>query len=523
MRLGPYPERVGAQVEDGGSAGAAGDVAEALAAVLASEPFRRSPRSGDLLSYVVSETLAGRADRLSERTVARGALGRGPDFDSRSDSLVRVTATRVRRALDDYYAGEGARDTVRIALPPGRYVPAVDRSGVLVREPGPVPGVGVLLPDVAGSEEAQLLATSLADVLVLSLSQHDILRVVGPSAAQPDSAAWARRTGLSHVLDGRVSTHEGTARLVTRLVTAKDGVVAWSDAREARLDDPFLLRTVESWARQIAHRAATIGGVVLAEAAPTAGPELHARAAYYLYLERGTREATREAIDALDEALGLGPRTASLLAMRGAVANALVLQGDGDPEGDTALAEELAREALTLDSGSAHAYLVLAGAARARGRWTTCQQCARTAAVLAPQHPAFLLTAGFLIEVSGAWEEGMALIEDALALDPRLPVYVRLYLAVGHVALGDYERALAEATLIDVEGEVFGPFYRALAVSGLGEIAAARHEVERLLAVEPDFFERIESTLRADFRFTEEQLARVLGLLDQARTPDGSI
>ena len=38
-------------------------------------------------------------------------------------------------------------------------------------------------------------------------------------------SAWARRTGLSHVLDGRVSTHEGTARLVTRLVTAKDGVV----------------------------------------------------------------------------------------------------------------------------------------------------------------------------------------------------------------------------------------------------------------------------------------------------------
>jgi TolB-like protein len=510
---------VGAQVEDGGSAGATGDIAEALEAVLASEPFQRSPRSRDFLAYVVHETLAGRAAQLSERTVGRSALGRGPDFDGSTDSLVRVTGTRVRKALAAYYAGDGAHDVVRIVLPAGSYIPVVDRGGVPLRESGPYPGVGVLQPEVVGDERAELVAAWLADALVLSLSQHDILRVVGPSAAQADSADWARRTGVSHVLDGRITVKDGAARVAVRLVGARDADVAWSEALEVSLDDPDVLAVVERWGRVVAARAATIGGVVLAEASPSTSPELRARSAYYEYLARGTKEATFAAVTALDEALAIGPRTASLLTMRGAVANAAVMQGIGGRDAGTDLAEQLAREALVLDAGSAHAYLVLGGAARARGRWSVCQQHARMAAHLAPHHPTYLVAAGFLIEATGEWEEGMAIIEEALELDPRIPVYVRLYLAMGHVVLGDYERALAEARLIDVDGEVFGPFYRALALSGLGDLDGAHREVERMLEVEPDALELTEGQLRQNFHLTEDQLAEILGLLARASRP----
>ncbi|MFN8156360.1 MAG: hypothetical protein U0R68_02995 [Candidatus Nanopelagicales bacterium] len=508
-----------ALVDDGGSAGATGDVAEALDAVLASDPFRRSPRSRDFLRYVVQETLAGRARQLSERTVGRAALGRGPDFDGSTDSLVRVTATRVRKALETYYAGEGAHDVVRIVLPAGSYVPVVDRGGVPLRDAGPYPGVGVLQPEVVGDDRAHVVAAWLADALVLSLSQHDILRVVGPAAAQTDSADWARRTGVSHVLDGRITVKVDIARIAVRLVGARDADVVWSEVLDVSLDDPDVLVVVERWGRGVAARAATIGGVVLAEAAPSTSPELQARSAYYEYLGRGTKEATLAAVTALDEALAIGPRTAPLLTMRGAVANALVMQGIGDRDAGTDLAEQLAREALVLDAGSAHAYLVLGGAERARGRWSVCQQHARTAAHLAPHHPTYLVAAGFLIEATGEWEEGMAIIEEALELDPRIPVYVRLYLAMGSVVLGDYERALAEATLFDVDGEVFGPFYRALAFAGLGDLDAAYREADRMLEIEPEVFELTEGQLRQNFNLTEEQLADVLALLDRARRP----
>jgi tetratricopeptide (TPR) repeat protein len=510
---------VGAQVEGGGSAGATGDVAEALDAVLASEPFQRSPRSRDFLAYVVHETLAGRAAQLSERTVGRFALGRGPDFDGSTDSLVRVTGTRVRKALAAYYAGDGAHDVVRIVLPAGSYTPVVDRGGVPLREAGPYPGVGVLQPEVVGDERAHAVAAALADALVVSLSQHDTLRVVGPAAAQADSAEWARRIGVSHVLDGRIVAKDGPAHIAVRLVSARDAEVVWSEPLEISLDGADLLESVERWGRGLASRAAAIGGVVLAEAAPSTSPELRARSAYYHYLARGTKDATLEAIDALDEALEIGPRTAPLLAMRGAVANAVVLQGIGDRHADTDLAERLAREALALDAGSAHAYLVLAGAARTRGQWSVCQQHARRAAHLAPHHPPFLVSAGFLIEATGEWEEGMAIIDEAFDLDPRLPVYVRLYLAMGNVVLGDYERSLAEARLIDVDGEVFGPFYRALALSGLGDLDAAHREVERMLEIEPEALELTPGKLREGFNLSEKQLADILALLERASRP----
>jgi Flp pilus assembly protein TadD len=195
------------------------------------------------------------------------------------------------------------------------------------------------------------------------------------------------------------------------------------------------------------------------------------------------------------------------------------MEGIGDRDAGTDLAERFAREALALDAGSAHAYLVLGGAARARGRWSACQQHARHAAHLAPHNPALLVSAGFLIEVTGEWEEGMAIIEEALDLDPRLPVYVRLYLAMGNVVLGDYERALTEATLIDIEGAVLGPFYRALALSGLGDLEAAHREVDRMVEIEADAVELTEGKLRENFNLTEEQLAGILGLLERARRP----
>ena len=48
-----------------------------------------------------------------------------PDsFDPQTDPIVRVEATRLRRALAQYYAGEGSGDAMTIDLPRGCYVPA---------------------------------------------------------------------------------------------------------------------------------------------------------------------------------------------------------------------------------------------------------------------------------------------------------------------------------------------------------------------------------------------------------------
>ena len=113
-----------------------GAIAETLTRVLASEAFSGSERSRAFLAYVVTETVAGRGDRLSERTVGRRVLGRGEAFDGQQDASVRVRATRVRKALRAYSEGQGAADLVRIDLPPGSYAPTFSRAPAPAR---PVP------------------------------------------------------------------------------------------------------------------------------------------------------------------------------------------------------------------------------------------------------------------------------------------------------------------------------------------------------------------------------------------------
>jgi Tol biopolymer transport system component len=101
-------------------------VAEQLERVLRSEVFRTASRSSKLLRFLVEETVNGRADRLKDYTLGAEALGRGDNFDPRTDPIARVEASRLRSRLELYYAIEGASDPVVITLPKGGYVPRFD-------------------------------------------------------------------------------------------------------------------------------------------------------------------------------------------------------------------------------------------------------------------------------------------------------------------------------------------------------------------------------------------------------------
>ena len=93
-----------------------------LERVVASRCFQLAGRAKDFLTYVVEETLAGRADRLKGYTIGVEVFGRpAADFDAQNDPLVRVEAGRLRRRLIEYYADEGRGDPVRIGLPRGGY------------------------------------------------------------------------------------------------------------------------------------------------------------------------------------------------------------------------------------------------------------------------------------------------------------------------------------------------------------------------------------------------------------------
>ncbi|MEP9355064.1 hypothetical protein ABLE93_15860 [Xanthobacter sp. KR7-65] len=117
-------------------------VRAALDRVLASADFVASPRLAAFLRFVVESTLDGRADALKGYTIAVEALGRPPSFDPQSDPIVRVEATRLRRALERYYTTIGSDDPVVIDIPKGGYVPLFIARGAA----DPAPSAELELP-----------------------------------------------------------------------------------------------------------------------------------------------------------------------------------------------------------------------------------------------------------------------------------------------------------------------------------------------------------------------------------------
>jgi adenylate cyclase len=98
------------------------EVRQELSTLLSRAEFHASERNRRFLTYIVEETLQGRADRIKAYSIAIAAFDRSDDFDPLTDPIVRIEASRLRRSLEHYYLTSGKSDRIRIDMPKGSYV-----------------------------------------------------------------------------------------------------------------------------------------------------------------------------------------------------------------------------------------------------------------------------------------------------------------------------------------------------------------------------------------------------------------
>lgn len=96
---------------------------DALGRVLDEADFEAESVPARLLSYVVIETVEGRASGIKAMTIAQDVFARGASFDPSKDSVVRVEMKRLRERLKHHYETTGKEDAFRIEIPKGTYVP----------------------------------------------------------------------------------------------------------------------------------------------------------------------------------------------------------------------------------------------------------------------------------------------------------------------------------------------------------------------------------------------------------------
>ncbi len=159
----------------------------ALARVLASSHFNGSARKSKFLTYIVDQMLAGNGDRLTAYDVAIAVFDRDERFDPRSDPLVRITARRVRAALEQYYLTSGRDDPLRITLPKGRYSPVFEaRTLAPPSHPAAPPSRAGRMRARAQAVAATVLLIGAAGVLYgVTLSpEHHPDRAAAPATAR---------------------------------------------------------------------------------------------------------------------------------------------------------------------------------------------------------------------------------------------------------------------------------------------------------------------------------------------------
>ena len=148
----------------------------ALEKVLSSVAFRGRAQLRRLLAHLVQQSLSENGDSLKEYTLGVEVFDRGIRFDPQCDSIVRVEAFNLRKALRAYYGNEGATDVVTIGLPKGRY-----RATFRLNEKPPA----AILDDperLCGQVEWSLLRGSADDIArVQHYVQHAIVRWPGRS------------------------------------------------------------------------------------------------------------------------------------------------------------------------------------------------------------------------------------------------------------------------------------------------------------------------------------------------------
>jgi tetratricopeptide (TPR) repeat protein len=93
----------------------------ALEKVLSGVALRGRPRLRQLLTHVVLHSLAGDDGSLKEYALGVEVFGRSVGFDPQCDSIVRVEALNLRKALRAYYRSEGTTDLITIDVPKGSY------------------------------------------------------------------------------------------------------------------------------------------------------------------------------------------------------------------------------------------------------------------------------------------------------------------------------------------------------------------------------------------------------------------
>jgi TolB-like protein/Tfp pilus assembly protein PilF len=533
-------------------------------------PFLDSYRRGD------DEAALASAKRFDIPTLsvghlaqaaAAGQLGRADDARTALEALRRIDpalctgraaheaftrilrdATLVQRLTEGFEKalalGAAPRpDSGAAAAPRSQSGPAPAQASPF-SAPAADPGTRVaVLPFTArGGDDAKALAEGLTDEITTALARFPYLKVVARAAVHGltgrshDTPGAGAELGARFLLEGSLHQVGTSMRVSVRLADRETGAHLWADTLDRDLS-AGLFAVQDDIVSHLAATVADAGGVLVRSMGaairdlPLEGlglDDLVLR--YQLYTDQFTAADHASLSGAFEAMVARQAGAAQAWACLGMLVAAEMFFGLNPRPRPLERLRDYAERATMLDSSIQLGWTATAVLAMFDRDRAALEAAAERAIALNPLHTRTLAVVGVQLAFSGETERGAALLERAMALNPRYPGWYLIGPFLHAYGRGEYEAANRHARRIGMPKFVPGLSAAASAAGQTGSVVDARAALEALARVNPALLEPAEArrhwgTLVWDTAAVErlvDGFARALSLAAPAKPPASS-
>lgn len=367
------------------------------------------------------------------------------------------------------------------------------------------PSVAVLpFINLSDDPSQEYFADGMTEDLITDLSKISDLFVIARNSSfaykgqQVKVRQVAEELGVRYVLEGSVRRIGGQVRINTQLIDTTTGGHIWAERYDGKLDnifavqDAILAKVVEAMELHLTDRERD---------RQDEGPKTDSLEAYDLVLQarkllsRFDHNTAAEARDLLERAIEIDPSYVEAYSLLGFYYFDQWRVWGRQRDKNLTRALELGTTAIELDSSDPTPHVLLAMVYQFRREFDAANAAADKALMLQPKDAITLSNLGSMLNWAGRSEEAVAVLQQAIRLDPFHPPNYLERLADAYAGIEKYDQCIEAAE----RGVALDSDYVGLHVSRAGCYAAlGREEEARAAAAE---------ILRTNPRFTLKAFA----------------
>jgi TolB-like protein len=403
----------------------------------------------------------------------------------------------VRRKLDLAFESAGEQTLKNFAEPLRIYRTGGERERrpTAGRALSPEKPAIAVLPfvNMSGDPEQEYFSDGITEDIITELSRFRSLHVIARNSAfafkgkAAKVQETAKELGAAYVVEGSVRRVGARIRITAQLIEAAGGTHLWAERYDRPAEEVFAIQddVVRTVAATLAGRLEAAGAEGLRRR-PTASLSAYECVLRGNALPVGDPVLEPIAHQLFEQAVALDPDYAMAHAQ---LAISYAKQWEDNMSGSSKeldRAFELAMRAVSLDPQEIVCHTALGYIQLCRRRHDEAEFHARKAVALNPNRPNALATLAFILTRVGQPDAAVALIADAMRLDPHHPTWYWTELGVAHFAARRYAEAVA-AIKRRPNLAFFWQTYLAACHAQLGEDDAMRSAAAEIMRLRPDF------------------------------------